>query len=168
MSLAAAAAATPKPRLELADIFRTHGPAYGQAHRLPSTHHKVIRDIQACRTAALGGHREHCHRCGFARIAYNSCRNRHCPKCQTLTKARWLEARRAELLPVPYFHLVFTLPHDLNPVVLAHRRAMLKALFDAACQTLLQFGKNHFRGQVGFSLILHTWDQRLNAHFLMD
>jgi len=165
MSPATEPAAGARSGLELADILRLYGPAYVQAHRLPPGHRKVIRDLQVCRTAALGGHREHCPRCGFQRLAYNSCRNRHCPKCQAMAKAQWLEARRAELLPVPYFHLVFTLPHELNPVVLTHPRAMLKALFDAASQTLLTFGRNRFGGQVGFSLILHTWDQRLNAHF---
>jgi hypothetical protein len=121
--------------------------------------------IEACRTAQMGGHREYCETCDFERFAYNSCRNRHCPKCQSFAKEEWLEQRRAELLPVPYFHLVFTLPHQLNGLVLANRRPLLNLLFHAAAQTLLQFGRTRFGGQVGFTMILHTWDQTLRPHF---
>jgi predicted Zn-ribbon and HTH transcriptional regulator len=96
------------PSWEVADIFRLYGETYRRAHPVPPAHQKVMRDIEACRTAQLGGHTEHCPTCGFERYAYNSCRNRHCPKCQTFTKAQWVEDRKAELLPVPYFHLVFT------------------------------------------------------------
>ena len=105
------AAAVARPRLELAEIVRHHGDDYRRTHRLTPVQHRALRAIATCRTAALGGHRETCDRCGAVRIAYNSCRNRHCPKCQTLTKERWLAARRADLLPIPYFHVVFTLPH---------------------------------------------------------
>ena len=97
-------------RLELADIVRAHGDAYRRTHRLATVQHRALHAIETCRTAVLGGHRETCDRCGAVRITYNSCRNRHCPKCQTLTKERWLVARRADLLPIPYFHVVFTLP----------------------------------------------------------
>src|SRR4051794_31457485 len=102
-----------RPELEVADIFRRHGPAYRQAHadHLGGTERRVMAAIEACRTPALGGHVEHCADCGFVRYAYNSCRDRHCPKCQGLARAEWLEARQAELLPVPYFHVVFTVPH---------------------------------------------------------
>jgi Putative transposase/Transposase zinc-binding domain len=124
-----------------------------------------MHDILVCRTAALGGHAEQCGQCGFERFAYNSCRNRHCPKCQTLTKEKWLEDRKAELLEVPYFHCVFTLPHDLNPLVLTNKRPLLTLLWRATSQTLLQFGHHNLGGQLGGLLLLHTWDQTLNAHF---
>ena len=121
--------------------------------------------IEACRTAQLGGHAEHCPTCGFERYAYNSCRNRHCPKCQTSTKVQWVEDRKADLLPVPYFHLVFTVPHELNPLILAHKRPLLTLLFHAASQTLVQFGRRNLGGQIGCTMVLHTWDQTLGAHF---
>jgi hypothetical protein len=152
----------------LADIVRLHGPAYCREHRLPLSHLKVLRAIEVCRTAALGGHRESCTQCGFERFAYNSCRNRHCPKCQALVKARWLEQRQAELLPVPYFHNVFTLPHQLNPLILCqeqNQRAVLHLLFQAAAETLLTFGRNNLGGTPGITIVLHTWDQQLRAHF---
>ena len=157
-----------RPACELADIVRRYGPAYRDARRLPLAHLKVLRAIETCRTAALGGHRESCAQCGFERLAYNSCRNRHCPKCQSLVKAQWLEQRRAELLPVPYFHNVFTLPHELNPLILCHeknQRAILNLLFQAAAQTLLEFGRNNLGGTLGATMVLHTWDQQLRAHF---
>jgi hypothetical protein len=105
-------------RLEIADILHRFGPSYAQTHSVSPFEQRIIDDLITCRTAPLGGHLECCVRCGFERQAYNSCRNRHCPKCQTVTKMRWLEARRAELLPTPYFHTVMTLPHELNPLVL--------------------------------------------------
>ncbi len=152
---------------ELADILRAHAPGYARAHSLPSSHRKVIRDITACRTAALGGHLERCDSCGYERPAYNSCRNRHCPKCQCLAKARWLEARRAELLPVGYFHLVFTLPHHLNPLALYNKKPVYDILFHAAARTLTDFGadpRHGLEGRMGFTAILHTWDQPLRYH----
>jgi hypothetical protein len=164
----AARGARPQPARELADVFRRYGPAYRHAHRLPCDHRRVMQAIEACRTAALGGHRESCARCGFERYAYNSCRNRHCPKCGSRAKARWLEERQAELLPVPYFHNVFTLPHQLNALILCHdqnRRAILNLLFRSAAATLLEFGRNHLGGQLGVTMVLHTWDQQLRAHF---
>jgi Transposase zinc-binding domain len=109
------------PRLELADIVRAHGDAYRRTHVLAGVQSRALHAIEACRTAALGGHQETCDQCGAVRITYNSCRNRHCPKCQTLTTERWLTARRADLLPIPYFHVVFTLPHDLNSLAQAIR-----------------------------------------------
>ena len=159
-----------RPRLtcELADIVRRYGADYRAARRLPRAHLKVLRAIEACRTAALGGHREFCASCDYERFAYNSCRNRHCPKCQSLAKERWLEGRQAELLPVPYFHNVFTLPHQLNPLILCHetnQRALLDLLFQAASQTLLAFGRNNLGGLLGVTLVLHTWDQQLRPHF---
>lgn len=154
-----------RPRWEVADILRLHGEAFRRSHPLPVYQLKIMSAIERCRTAALGGHLEQCDICGFERPAYNSCRNRHCPKCQGLDKARWLEARQAELLPVGYFHVVFTLPHELNALILSNKRALLDILFDAAAQTLLTFGRNNLGGKSGFITILHTWDQMLNAHF---
>ena len=153
---------------ELADIFRRYGEAYGQTHGLTSTQRKVVLAIIRCRTAALGGHREWCASCGFERYTYHSCRNRHCPKCQSTATAAWVAARRQELLPVPYFHTVFTLPHELNALILysqRNQRALLQLLFDAVAQTLLAFGRQELGGKVGFTLVLHTWDQRLRPHF---
>jgi len=156
-----------RPRWEVADIFRFHGPAYRHDHCLPSSHLEVMHDIETCRTAHLGGHVERCESCGFERHAYNSCRNRHCPKCQALAKAKWLEARRTELLPVHYFHAVFTVPHLLNPLALCNKRVVFDILFRAASETLLEFGsdpKHGLGGRIGFTAILHTWDQRLLDH----
>ena len=116
--------ATPRPRLELADIVRAHGEAYQRTHRLARVQQQALRAIAVCRTAVLGGHRETCDQCGTVRLAYNSCRNRHCPKCQTLVKERWLAARCAELLPIPYFHVVFTLPHALNALARGNPRVL--------------------------------------------
>ena len=161
----AGVAASPRPRWEVADVFRLHGQAFRRSHPLPVLQLKIMSAIERCRTPALGGHLEKCDLCGFERPAYNSCRNRHCPKCQGLNKARWLQARQAEVLPVGYFHAVFTLPHELNALILSNKRLLLKILFDAAAQTLLTFGHNNLGGKTGFIAVLHTWDQRLNAHF---
>jgi Transposase zinc-binding domain len=142
-ALASHQATAPRPACELADIVRAYGADFRRRHRLPLSQLKVLRAIETCRTAALGGHREQCASCGFVRYAYNSCRNRHCPKCQALVKAQWLEERQAELLPVPYFHNVFTVPHELNPLILCqeeNKRALLDLLFRATAETLLQFG----------------------------
>ena len=109
---------------ELADIFRAYGESYRQAHPLPRAQLKVMRAIESCRTAALGGHLQQCNTCGYQQPAYNSCRNRHCPKCGSLAKAQWLEDRQADLLPVGYFHLVFTLPHELNPLLLVNKKVL--------------------------------------------
>ena len=150
---------------ELADIIRCYGPAYRRNNRLSGDQRKALNAIEDCRTAELGGHAQSCRRCGYKRYSYNSCRNRHCPKCQTLTKARWIEDRKAELLPAHYFHVVFSLPHELNALVLYNRRIMINLLFGAASQTLADFGRNNLGGRLGFTMILHTWDQKLNAHF---
>ena len=154
-----------RPLWGLADVFRLYGEAYRQAHRLPRRHLKVMRAVERCRTVALGGHLERCDGCGFERPVYNSCRNRHCPKCGSLAKARWLEARQAELLPVGYFHLVFTLPHELNRLALSNQKRLCHLLFQAASETLLEFGRTHLHGDVGFLAVLHTWDQTLGDHF---
>jgi Putative transposase/Transposase zinc-binding domain len=151
-------------RWEVADIFREFGALYRRENSVPDDQRKVMRAIEVCRTSYLGGHVEKCNKCGFEQHAYNSCRNRHCTKCQCLTKARWLEDRKAELLPVSYFHNVFTLPHELKPVALINRKVIFSILFKAVSETLLQFGINNLGGTLGFTLILHTWDQRLLEH----
>lgn len=155
------------PSVEVADILRKHIGDYLDKYNMPKEQFRVVLDILNCRTAYLGGHIEKCNHCGKERNAYNSCRNRHCPKCQTMTKERWLEARKSELLPVIYFHNVFTLPHDLNPVILFNKRMMLKILFKSVSETLLEFGRNPengLGGKTGFITILHTWDQMLKSH----
>lgn len=154
-----------KGRAELAEIFRSHGESYRKRHCLPASHPKVMRAVEVCRTASLGGHLKRCDSCGFEHPAYNSCRNRHCPKCQSLAKAKWLEKQTSELLPVGYFHLVFTLPHDLNRLILAHKRILLTLLFKAVSETLLEFGRARLGGTPGVIAMLHTWDQTLKDHF---
>ena len=165
MSCQEAASRPARAGWEVADVFRLHGLAFRASRSLSWAQRKVMRAIETCRTAALGGHKETCLECGEVRHAYNSCRNRHCPKCQALTKAQWLADRTSELLPVPYFHGVFTLPHELNRLVLANKRTLLSMLFAAASQTLLDFGRNNLGGTIGFTMVLHTWDQLLRPHF---
>lgn len=156
-----------RPRWELADVFRLYGEAYRSSHLLPSSHRAVMRAIEVCRTAELGGHVEQCNRCGHARQAYNSCRNRHCPKCQAFKVARWLQARKIEQLPAPSFHLVFTVPHELNPLALCNKKAVYDILFQSASGTLQTFASDPKRGlggKIGITAILHTWDQTLGDH----
>ncbi len=154
------------PRPELADIVRLHGGDVRCAQSLASVQLRALRAIETCRTPALGGPRETCDRCGVRRAVYHSCRNRHCPKCQILAKERWIEARRAELLPVPYFHVVFTLPHELNGLAQYRPRVIYNLLFAAAAQTLQTFGRDpkHLGGEIGITAILHTWSQNLGQH----
>jgi hypothetical protein len=157
-----------KQQVELADIFRLYADDYRRSHALSYEQLKVMRHIQICRTAVLGGHVEQCDQCAFEQIAYNSCRDRHCPKCQTLTKEKWLNDRKAELLDCGYFHLVFTLPHKLNPIILSNKRTTLNILFAAVNQTLQAFAKDpqwRLEGQLGFISVLHTWSQTLIDHF---
>jgi hypothetical protein len=135
------------------------------APRLPTHHWKILRALLACRTPALGGHRYQCQQCGRTHFVPHSCRNRHCPLCQGQSAHRWLERQEAALLPVPYFHLVFTLPHELNPLIRQNQRALYNLLFEAASQTLLEFGQNRFRAQVGITAVLHTWSQTLLDHY---
>lgn len=156
-----------RPCYEVGDIFRRYGPSYRREHSLPLAYLKVMRAIEICRTAELGGHLERCDHCGYERNAYNSCRNRHCPKCQAVAKAEWLENRKAELLPVEYFHNVFTLPHELNGIILSNKAVVYDILFRSVAQTLQEFAsdpKHGLGGKIGFTAILHTWDQRLLSH----
>jgi hypothetical protein len=158
---------TERPRYEVADIFGEYGEQYRRSHSLPLSHLKVMHAIEVCRTAYLGGHAEQCDRCGFERIAYNSCRNRHCPKCQALTRAEWVDKRKAELLPVQYFHNVFTIPHELNRIALYNKKVVFDLLFKAVAETLEEFAgdpKHGLGGKMGFTAILHTWDQKLLSH----
>ena len=159
---------TGNPKFEVADVFRLYGEGFCQNNPVSNAQRKVMRHIEICRTAILGGHVEGCDNCDFERISYNSCRDRHCPKCQTLVKENWLNDRKAELLPCGYFHLVFTLPHDLNPIILCNRKVGLGILFTAVNQTLQTFAKDprwRLEGQLGFILVLHTWSQTLMDHF---
>ena len=159
------AAGERRARPGLADIFRQYGESYRKTHCLPASHLKVMRAVEACRTAELGGHLKQCDTCGFEHPTYNSCRNRHCPKCQSLAKAKWLEKQTSELLPVGYFHLVFTLPHLLNGLILGHKKIFFSLLFKAVSETLLEFGRTRLKGTVGIIAVLHTWDQTLKDHF---
>ncbi|MFQ5684820.1 MAG: IS91 family transposase [Candidatus Binatia bacterium] len=157
--------AAARPKCELAHVFREYGADYRRTHRLPFSHRRVMQAIENCRTSALGGHMEQCNVCGFQHPAYDSCRNRHCPKCQCLTKARWLEKQKSKLLPVGAFHLVFTLTHKLNPLILVNKRVLYNLLFQAVSETLLAFARTHLWGTPGFICVLHTWDQQLQDHF---
>jgi len=154
---------SPGPALELADVIRRHG---GRLGGIPGDQQRVLNALAACRTALLGGHVETCDHCQHQRIAYNSCRNRHCPKCQASACARWMEARASELLPVEYFHVVFTLPDTFNALGLTDKRAVYDALFGAVSQTLLEVAVNPKRlgARIGFIAILHTWGQNLSLH----
>ena len=153
-------------RIELATIVRAHGAAYQRAHPLCRAQRRALRAIASCRTAALGGHRAVCTACGAERITYNSCRNRHCPKCQRVATERWLDARRREVLPIPYFHVVFTLPHTLNSLAQSHPRLIYRLLFQAAASTLTRFGRDprQLGGDLGGTAVLHTWGQTLTQH----
>lgn len=151
--------------LEVAHIFRTHGPEYRQVHgaQMPRRQLRAMWAVESCRTATWGGHVLTCRECGHQEVSYNSCRNRHCPKCQTLKKEQWLEARHQELLPIPYFHVVFTLPETLRPLALRNQEVVYNVLFRAAADTLLQVGQDpeHLGAQLGFIAVLHTWSQTL-------
>ncbi len=156
------------PALELGDIFRLHGPAYLTTFGDSLSHEqkKALRAIGICRTAALGGHVDQCDQCGYRKISYCSCRNRHCPKCRGQARAQWLEARAAEVLPVEYFHVVFTLPQLVAPLALQNQRLVYGILFRAAAETLLQIAADprHLGARIGFLAVLHTWGQNLHHH----
>ncbi len=152
--------------LELADIIARHGDAYCGQYRANFNQQRVMRAIVACRTPAMGGHIQSCDRCGCLTHHYHSCRNRHCPKCQTLAKEKWIEARQSELLNTRYDHVVFTLPHDLNALIQGNPRVMYNLLFRAVADTLLTFGRDRrwIGGEIGITLVLHTWGQNLGQH----
>lgn len=157
-----------RPTLEVADILRAHGNRFLERYRSSFDFQqlKAFRAIQRCRTAALGGHRDACPSCGYQAISYNSCRNRHCPKCQAQARERWLAAREAELLDTGYFHVVFTVPHELNVLALENPRLFYDLLFTATAQTLLQIASDpkHLGAEIGVIAILHTWGQNLLLH----
>ncbi|MCY4592734.1 MAG: transposase zinc-binding domain-containing protein [Alphaproteobacteria bacterium] len=155
-----------RPALEVADILRQRRDAYAESHRLSAQQHRVIDALVNCRTAALGGFKAQCDHCGAVTIQYASCRNRHCPKCQTLSQVRWVERQCADLLDIGYWHVVFTLPHELNPVAQGNPALVYRLLFKAASRTLLEFGDNPrwLGGELGITMVLHTWGQNLGQH----
>ena len=152
--------------IEIQDIFNHHGDEYRRNHKLPLHILKTMIAIEACRTTELGGHVDKCNECGHVRISYNSCRDRHCPKCQTLAKERWLEKRKEDLLPVGYFHVVFTIPQELNFITLTNQKEMYSILFNSVSETLLELSrdKKYLGAEIGFMSILHTWGQNLMNH----
>jgi hypothetical protein len=157
-----------RPPLEVADLVRAAGDVFIERSRKWITwkHVKVLLAIRRCRTAALGGHLDECTRCGHRAISYNSCRNRHCPKCQAGARDRWLEKRRRELLPTPYVHVVFTLPRHLAPLVLQNKKVIYDLLFRTSAETLLEVARDpqHLGAEIGFFSVLHTWSQKLDIH----
>ena len=157
-----------RPPLEVADLVRAAGDAFIEGSRQWITwkHVKVLLAIARCRTVALGGHLDECTRCGHRAISYNSCRNRHCPKCQAGARERWLEKRRRELLPTPYVHVVFTLPRELAPLALQNKKVIYDLLFRTSAETLLEVARDpkHLGAEIGFFSVLHTWSQKLELH----
>ncbi len=152
----------------MADIFNKYGQGFLSRHRVTYDQKRIMEDIMHCRTLAMGGHASKCDHCDYIDISYNSCCNRHCPKCQALNKARWLEDRVADLLPVPYVHGVFTLPHELNGLIIYNKKVMLDALFHVVNQTLKSFAadeRNRMKGELGYTAVLHTWNQKLFPHY---
>jgi len=157
-----------RPEHDIADIFKHSGIKFLKTHSASHEQIKVLNQIVTCRTAALGGHVDFCTHCGHQQNSYNSCRNRHCPKCQTMTKEKWLAIRQSELLPATYFHLVFTLPHDLNPIILCNMRVLLNLLFSSVNEVIKIFTTDpqwRLQGQAGFIGVLHTWSQTILDHF---
>ena len=157
-----------RPTLEVADVFRRHGEVYRRAVGVSpaSAQGRIMTAIETCRTAALGGHVEACDACGHQRIAYNSCANRHCPKCQSLKRAAWIDARKEELLDVEYFHVVFTVPQDVAALALQNKATVYRLLFRATAETLRTIAADprHLGAELGFFAVLHTWGQTLLAH----
>jgi len=157
-----------RPKLEVADVFRRYGEAYRQQHgaSMSTGQRRVMTAIEVCRTAALGGHLERCDDCGHERNAFNSCRDRHCPKCQSLARARWIEDRKAELLEVPYFHVVFTVPEEIAAIALQNKAVVYAILFRATAETLTTIAADpqHLGAEIGFFAVLHSWGQNLLFH----
>ena len=158
------------PRLEVGDVFRRYGDAYRQQHAgsLSTAQRRVMSAIERCRTAALGGHLEQCDQCGYQRNAYNSCRDRHCPKCQSLARAEWIKDRQAELLDTEYFHVVFTVPEEIAAIAYQNKEVVYDCLFRATSETLRTIAADpkHLGAEIGFFAVLHTWGQNLmlNPH----
>ena len=157
-----------RPKLEVADVFRRYGDAYRQQHgaSMSVAQWRVMTAIEVCRTAALGGHLERCDQCGYERNAFNSCRDRHCPKCQCLARAQWIEERQAELLEVPYFHVVFTVPEEIAAIAYQNKEVIYDILFQASAETLktIAADPDHLGADIGFFAVLHTWGQSLQFH----
>ena len=157
-----------RPPLEVADIVRAVGGDFidRNARHLAWPQLKALRAIRNCRTQALGGHLDRCSECGHEAISYNSCRNRHCPKCQTNAREQWLAKRSEDLLPVPYFHVVFTLPHELSGLALQNKKLLYDLLFAATAESLLEIAADpkHLGARIGFLAVLHTWGQNLQQH----
>ncbi|MGB8112802.1 MAG: transposase zinc-binding domain-containing protein, partial [Candidatus Sulfotelmatobacter sp.] len=157
-----------RPKLEVADVFRRYGAAYRARHgaSMSTGQRRVMTAIEVCRTAALGGHLERCDDCGHERNAFNSCRDRHCPKCQSLARARWIEDRKAELLEVPYFHVVFTVPEEIAAIALQNKEVVYAILFRATAETLttISADRKHLGAEIGFFAVLHSWGQNLLFH----
>lgn len=151
--------------ITLGEVVRTILPEFSQTHRLPSLHWKVLRAIAACHTPALGGHQYQCAHCGREHFMPHSCGNRHCPSCQRLKGAQWLEEQVQHLLPIPYFHIVFTLPHELNPLIQHNQARLYALLFSSATATLLEFGRHNLKATLGVTAVLHTWSQNLLDHY---
>jgi hypothetical protein len=151
--------------LTLGEVVRAALPDFAQTHRLPVHHWKVLRALAACHTSALGGHQYECAHCGRAHFVPHSCGNRHCPSCQRLLGAQWLEAQIEKVLPIPYFHVVFTLPHELNPLMQHNQATLYSLLFASASATLLEFGRHNLHATLGITAVLHTWGQNLSDHY---
>jgi Putative transposase/Transposase zinc-binding domain len=165
MSSAAPAAADGAAKLTIGEVLRAALPLHAQNHKLPEHHWKTLRALMVCRTPALGGHTYRCEDCGRDHFVPHSCRNRHCPSCQPMLAFQWMEKQSQRLLPIPYFHLVFTLPHVLNGLIGQNQAALYKLLFDCAAGTLLEFGRQRFKAQLGITMVLHTWSQTLLDHY---
>jgi len=146
-------------------VLRAGLPEYARKHRLPPQHWKILNAIQVCRTPLLGGHQYQCAHCRGGHFAPHACGNRHCPTCQGINSQHWLWAQAGLLLPIPYFHLVFTLPHQLNPLIGQNQKALYDLLFASAAETLLSFGRNNLGAQLGVTAVLHTWSQTLLDHY---
>ena len=153
-----------KPAYELAEVIKRYGKEYEQAHAPNSYISRTLNALRRCRTAELGGHVDRCYRCGHIRISYNSCRNRHCPKCQNTGREAWIESRKQDLLPVPYFHVVFTVPDILNELFIHHPVQMYKLLFASVWDTIAQFSFTKLHAETGMVAVLHTWGQNLSLH----
>ena len=160
-----APAPPPRAGLSLAEVLRAGLPAYARTHRLPAHHWKVLNAIQACRTPLLGGHQYVCAHCGRAHFSPHACGNRHCPSCQGINSQSWLAAQAQVLLPIPYFHTVFTLPHEFNRLIQQNQKVLYDLLFASAAETLLSFGRNNLGAQLGLTAVLHTWSQSLLDHY---